>query len=711
MLTKANHYLQEYFGYDQFRQGQEEVIGYILDKKNTLAIMPTGSGKSLCYQIPGLTLPGTAVIISPLISLMKDQVDALQTLGVKASYINSSLSTAEQNERLQQLREQAYDFIFIAPERFDSNFFVHAIESIPLSFIAFDEAHCISQWGHDFRPSYRSVVQTVLSLRNKPTLVGLTATATEDVQLDIKQLLEVDDTNVVNTGFLRENLSFYIIKGQDRLKYIDRYIKNHQNEAGIIYAATRKQVDQLYQHFYKEGIPVQKYHAGLSEAERKEAQDVFIHEDIGLMIATNAFGMGIDKSNVRFVMHYALPKNIEAYYQEAGRAGRDGDPSDCILLFSGQDIVLQKYLIEQSDLEENKKTQEYQKLQAMVNYCHTDRCLQAYILDYFNDKIDVQDCGKCSNCIDDAAKVEKTKEAQMILSCVKRMGESFGAAMTAKVLKGSRDKKLLSFGFDRLTTYGLLKDQTEKEIVQFIHYLIAENYLSPGEGRFPILRLQPRALEVLKGTEKVWLKVEKVATREAEDYHVELFEALRRLRKKMADDQGVPPYVLFGDRTLKEMAKFLPESKSEMLELRGLGEKKYDQYGEAFLNEISNWKNANPGEAKESAPVQMNNAPTSSKKEPSYLTTYHLFQDLQSLEAVALQRGLAENTIIAHLFQAVKEDHPIDWSYFFNEDEEKAVLDAHSKLEEPRLKLIKEALPETFTYTLIRAVLIKNNQM
>ncbi|SER89364.1 ATP-dependent DNA helicase RecQ [Gracilibacillus ureilyticus] len=693
MLQEARNVLKTYFGYDDFRKGQVTVIEQTIEEKNSLAIMPTGGGKSICYQVPGLVTSGTTLVISPLISLMKDQVDALTSLGIAATYINSSLSNEEQRERLNALRQGRYKFIYVAPERFDSEGFLRTLDSITLSTIAFDEAHCISQWGHDFRPSYRTVVERVKQLSNLPTLIGLTATATDEVIRDLQQLLNVNDAQVVKTGFARDNLTFQIVKGQSRSAYIEDYVRLRKDEPGIIYAITRKQVDQLHFSLKEKGLNVSKYHAGMSELARKEAQNAFIQDDTTVMVATNAFGMGIDKSNVRYVIHYALPKNLESYYQEAGRAGRDGAPSDCILLFSGQDIHTQKYLIEQSEMVEDKKRQEYGKLQAMINYCHTDQCLQQYILDYFDDETDAEDCGKCSNCKDDTDKVDRTKEAQMVLSCVKRMGERFGASITAKVLKGSSDRKVKQFGFDRLSTYGLLSGYTEKELVQFIHFLVAENFLVSEEGRFPVLRLGKRAVDVLKGTAPVMMQVAKVEKKKSTDYDGTLFEKLRTLRKELADSHGVPPYVVFSDKSLTEMASMMPQSKSAMLLIHGVGEKKFEQFGEQFLEVIEEYVDGK------------------NDKRPSYLISYELFIEQKlEIKEISDKRGIAETTVFQHLMQAVKEGHELDWSRLISEELENEVLSAYEQAEEPGLKLLKETLPEEYTYEEIRAALIKNGK-
>lgn len=714
MLEKEHQLLQTYFGYETFRPGQEVTIQHVLERDNTLAVMPTGGGKSLCYQIPGLSLDGTAIIISPLISLMKDQVDALNALGISATYINSSLTPSEQQERLRNISNERYKFVYVAPERFESGAFMNVLHGIRLSLVAFDEAHCISQWGHDFRPSYRSIIPNLQQLSNIPVFVALTATATEDVINDIKGLLEINQ--VVNTGFERENLSFHIVKGKNKANYVRSFLKEHQGESGIIYTATRKQADALFDQLDRRGVSVAKYHAGVAEEERKAAQAAFIHDEKTVMVATNAFGMGIDKSNVRYVIHYAMPMNLESYYQEAGRAGRDGEPSDCILLFSPQDVQLQKFLIEQSMMDDEAKSNEYKKLQAMVNYCHTHSCLTSSILTYFDDTVKPEPCGRCSNCVERQEKVDITTEAQMILSCVKRMGERFGTGMTAKVLKGSKDKKIKDFGLTKISTYGLLSAYTERELTEWIQFLVAEQLLAIEEGKFPILKLNYNSVDVLKGKRTVEMFTAPMPTTSEEtDYHQDLFAELRKLRKQIADDNNVPPYILFTDATLKELSRYFPETKGEMLQIKGIGEKKFEQYGEPFLSVIQAWRKSHPDVKKK---VRINDAPPARPKpnkagddRPTHLISFKLFQSGKTLKEIAKRREMSEQTIERHIFKAAKEGYPIAWGIFFNEQEETAILAAREKTDEPRLKPLKEVLPEDYDYTKIKAVLVKNGIM
>ncbi|HEM8364112.1 TPA: DNA helicase RecQ [Enterococcus faecium] len=581
-----NDLLKQYFGYDEFRPGQKEIIQKVIDQENVLGIMPTGSGKSICYQLPALLLDGLTVVVSPLISLMKDQVDAANQLGIPATFINSSLDGYETARRFQEIDRQQYRLLYIAPERFIMPDFIQAMKRWNVRMIAIDEAHCISQWGHDFRPSYLQMANQLDQLPNRPVIVALTATATVQVAADIKRLLKIPENNHIQTGFERENLRFQVIKDQKKEQYLIEYLKINKNQSGIIYAATRKEVDRLYHLLKKFDFSVGRYHGGLNENERTEMQEAFLYDRLQLIVATNAFGMGINKSNVRFVIHYQIPGSLEAYYQEAGRAGRDGLSSEAILLFSPQDIQVQKFFIQQSQREEGQKQKEYEKLKAMTEYVYIESCLQQYILNYFGETS--SPCNRCGNCLDDREIVEVTTEAQMVLSCLKRMGENYGKQMLMKVLAGSKEQKLQALGFGHLSTYGLMKNQSQKETMQLIEYLISNGYLLTINGEYPVLKVTERGIQVLKGQESVYRKEPKKVQQLSDEETDTLFEVLRELRTDIASEAGVPPYVVFSDSTLKEMSRIRPSSRLEMLQIKGVGQSKLDKYGEAFLSRIKN---------------------------------------------------------------------------------------------------------------------------
>lgn len=587
MLQEAQKILKTYFGYSSFRTGQEEIIYQILQKQDTLGILPTGGGKSLCYQVPALLAEGVTIVISPLISLMKDQVDQLQQAGISATFLNSSIDAFEMEERVRDAIHGKYKLLYIAPERLETPNFRAVLERIPISIVAVDEAHCISQWGHDFRLSYRLIYQMIEGLRVKPTVVALTATATPIVMEDIREQLRIPRENTVVTGFKRENLTFSVVKGQEKRSFILKYIQDRPNQSGIIYAATRKEVDQLHEFLLQKGIKAGKYHAGLSEEERNHAQDQFIFEKIAVMVATNAFGMGIDASNVRFVIHHNLPKNMESYYQEAGRAGRDGERSECILLFTPYDIQLQKFLIEQSLLDESAKQIEYERLQKMTDYCHTELCLQRYIVEYFGDHYEEETCGTCQNCTDNREKIDITTEAQMIFSCIKRMDERFGKTLVAQVLKGSKNKRIIEMRLQKLSTYGLLKNRTEKDIANLIDFLIAEGYCKLTNSQYPTVGLTNKVVPVLKGEQKVYKKEQVI--RHLLDANDELFEILRTVRKEIADREKVPPYIVFSDSTLRDMCAKCPEDEAAMLSVKGVAETKLERYGREFLAAITEY--------------------------------------------------------------------------------------------------------------------------
>ncbi|WP_444314181.1 DNA helicase RecQ [Megamonas funiformis] len=586
MLNKARQVLQKFYGYEDFRPGQKKVVESLLNRNDTVAIMPTGAGKSICFQIPALLFEGVTLVISPLISLMKDQVDSLRQLGIAAVYINSSVSKAQLYKDLQDISAGFYKIIYIAPERLTSEYLPDSFKNLNISMVAVDEAHCLSQWGHDFRPSYRNILNFTNSLRIKPIISAFTATATPEVKIDIINLLGLKQPNVFVTGFDRPNLYFSVLRGEVKDKFVIDYVKKHQDEAGIIYVGTRKDVDALQVLLEIKGIKAGRYHAGMTDEERNQMQEDFLYDNLSVMVATNAFGMGIDKPNVRYVIHYNMPKNMEAYYQEAGRAGRDGLSGNCILLYSPQDTQLQKFLISKSTESEIRQQLEYKRLQSMVDYCHTPQCLRAFILHYFGE-FDVEEhCDNCSNCKLEGELIDITIDAQKVLSCVYRMHERFGVKMIAEVLKGSKSAKVKQFNFERLSTYGLMKERKLKDISDLILRLSAMQYLDITESQYPVVTLNELSWQVLRGQKKVWQKMVIVKKAKAKG---ELFEALRSLRKELATKEKLPPYMIFSDATLTQMATDKPTDLELMKNIRGVGEFKLQKYGEEFLTVIKSY--------------------------------------------------------------------------------------------------------------------------
>ncbi|TKC16309.1 DNA helicase RecQ [Robertmurraya kyonggiensis] len=703
MFEQAEQLLQSYFGYSSFRKGQEEAIRSVLAEKDTVCVMPTGGGKSICYQIPALVLPGTTIVISPLISLMKDQVDTLLQVGVPATYINSSITVQEANERMNDAMEGKYKLIYIAPERLESYDFIERLEGIEIPLVAVDEAHCISQWGHDFRPSYLHIQKLIDRLPNKPIVMALTATATPQVRADICKTLQIAEQNTIITGFARENLSFQVIKGQDRYAFLRNYVKKNEQEGGIIYAATRKVVDQLYEKLQKEGIAVGHYHAGMSDSDRHEEQEKFLQDETTVMVATSAFGMGIDKSNIRYCLHYQMPKNMESYYQEAGRAGRDGLDSECILLYSSQDVQVQRFLIDQS-ADERRIAGELEKLQSMIDYCHTESCLQSYILAYFGDS-DGEDCGRCGNCTDSRSTVDVTREAQMVLSCIIRMGQRFGKTAVAQVLTGSKNKKIIELRFDKLPTYGILNEMSTKDASEFIEFLISQDLIGVEQGAYPTIFVTPAGKNVLLGKQMVHRKeiieVVQVSTKDP------LFELLREVRKTIADQEKVPPFVIFSDAALKDMCVKLPLSPDEFLQVNGVGELKLEKYGEAFIQAILEFCEANP-ERKSEASVVTNAAPKKKKPEKnSHLETYQLFKEGLTVSEIAKKREMATSTIENHIMHCMDQGMDIKWTDIIPSAYVPLLEQAVETVGREKLKPIKEQLPKEVSYLMIKVFLDK----
>ncbi|UUC40392.1 DNA helicase RecQ [Clostridioides difficile] len=597
MNKKLLEILSKYYGYTSFRKGQESIINSILNEKDVLAIMPTGGGKSICYQIPALILDGMTIVISPLISLMKDQVDALKAMGISAAFINSSLSSKEFNEILNNIRKNNYKILYIAPERLDAQEFLELINNNNVSQVAIDEAHCVSQWGHDFRLSYRRISDFIKSLPKRPIVTAFTATASEEVRIDIINLLCLENPDYYITGFDRENLSINIVKSSSKNKYILDYIQNHKNESGIIYVATRKEVENIYNGLSKRNISVSKYHAGLSKNERSKNQEDFINDNVDIMVATNAFGMGIDKPNIRWVIHYNMPQSIENYYQEIGRAGRDGEKSECVLLFSPGDVHIQKYLIDIGVENPERKLFQHKKLQYMIDLVYSNSCYRKTILNYFGENY-MDNCNNCSNCLVEGEIVDKTIDAQKVISCVARMKRSYGVTTIVDVLRGSKNKKILQIGLNTLSTYNIMRDYSSEDLKNFINTLVSHGFLDLVEtlgngnrGSFPTIRLNEMSMKVLKGEVKVEFK-EIVMTKslEVED---ELYNVLRELRHSIASEERIAPYMVFGDGTLRAMSSSYPINKEEMLDISGVGEIKYQKYGRDFETVIKEYVEKN----------------------------------------------------------------------------------------------------------------------
>jgi ATP-dependent DNA helicase RecQ len=593
MEDKAIQVLKEYFGYCSFKTGQKLIIDKILSGHDVLGIMPTGAGKSLCFQIPALMLEGTTIVISPLISLMKDQVDTLNEMGIKAAFINSSQSLQEYREVIGNAQYGVYKLLYIAPERLETESFWELLSTMNISFVAVDEAHCVSEWGHDFRPSYTKIADMIGKLPKRPIVAAFTATATPQVKKDIEKLLVLKKPYVLVTGFDRENLYFEVNKPRDKFDFLINYLKKNSGSSGIIYCLTRKTVESVSERLNKKGISAARYHAGLKDSERTANQEAFIYDRAQVIVATNAFGMGIDKSNIRLIVHYNMPKTMENYYQEAGRAGRDGEKAECILLYSAADTVMNKFLIESSS-ENTDKANDYKKLQEMVDYCNTDSCLRRYILGYFGEQNLPPECDNCGNCTNDIESTNITLEAQKILSCIKRTGERFGSGIITDVLKGSNSARIKAMGFDKLTVYGVMKEYSKETIKEIISYLTSEGLIDIKGEKYPVLALNSKANSLLMKRDQLHIKrliaKEQPKTQKSGlniDYR--LYERLRQLRKEIAEKQKVPPFVVFSDATLNDMCVKLPATGEEMLAVSGVGKFKLEKYGSRFIELINGY--------------------------------------------------------------------------------------------------------------------------
>lgn len=596
--------LKQYFGYTSFRPGQHEVIQTLLEGRDCLAIMPTGAGKSICFQLPALMMPGVTLVISPLISLMKDQVDSLVNQEIPATYINSQCTFEEAKARFAAIRAGRVKLVYISPERLENEFFTSFMQSLPISMFIIDEAHCVSQWGHDFRPSYCAIKDWIATLPRRPVVGAFTATATEKVKEDMMTLLGLEKERIFIGGFDRPNLYFRVVRTNRKLDFALAYVQQHQEDSGIIYAATRKEVDRVYEELTRRGIRAGRYHAGLSDDVRRTMQDAFTYDRLQVIVATNAFGMGIDKSNVRYVIHYQMPKNIESYYQEAGRAGRDGAPGECILLFSRQDIMIQKFLIEQSVHDPQQQAVEFRLLNAMVRYCEGNHCLRHYILTYFGEHPSWQRCEKCGNCDQETVEEDMTEQVRSICLCVDELKGRFGMTMVCDILKGSQNAKVRRYGFENNSAFGMLGDFTLSEVRDMVRQCIDDGYLDQSDGKYPVVSLTADGRQALSGSRRIVQQkvvaadpVPELPKRQQkrragaidEDALRPLFDTLRAVRLELAKDEHIPPFVIFSDATLWDMAALKPDSLDAMSQIKGVGSFKLHKYGRQFVGAIQSY--------------------------------------------------------------------------------------------------------------------------
>jgi ATP-dependent DNA helicase RecQ len=686
--------LKKYFGYNEFRPHQRDIIQELCQGRDVLAILPTGSGKSLCYQLPALMLPGFAVIISPLISLMQDQVVSMNKSGIPAAFLNSSLRHEEVGELLYNLTK--YKLLFISPERFANVSFRAELSKVNVSFFAIDEAHCISQWGHSFRPEYRQLSLLKTEFPNCPVL-ALTATATPDVEKDIATQLVMKNPYIIKSSFDRPNLTIRINEKEDTTRQLQTFLNNHQDQSGIIYCSTRKGVESTHHELQRLGYNVGKYHAGLSDNDRANVQHAFIYDQLKLMVATVAFGMGIHKPDIRFVIHMDMPKNIEQYYQEIGRAGRDGLPSECLLLYGSQDLFTYRFFIDQLEqgLEKKELTR---KLNEMYSLCTSNICRRSEVLRYFGESFGHPVCKNCDNCLDDIELMDGKVIAQKILSCVFRTGQNFGANMVVDVLRGSKNQKVLEKGFDKLSTHNIMNEYSDQEIRYYMNSLIQMGYLQRTEGEYPIIQWTDRSNDAVKGN--VELKFRKKIFRDkgrsdsgTKEYDPILFENLRRLRLDISKKEGVPPFVVFSDRTLMEMASTLPQTRASFMVVNGVGPVKWIKYGENFLNAIlSHTPTQTPFKTK---------TPTKSNSEEKTLA---LFLEGKSIEYICEVREIGRATVYEHLATMITLGNDINIQKLVPEDKHQAIKQAMEKVGHEKLKPIKEILPEDYRYEDIRLV-------
>lgn len=692
-MEQLEEHLKKWFGYNSFRSSQKEIVTKILSQQDVVAILPTGAGKSICYQLPAMLMPGTAIVVSPLISLMQDQVDFLTKNRILAAYLNSSLSPMEVDLVLSNLND--HKLLYIAPERLADPSFVEKLKGMTISFFVIDEAHCISQWGHSFRPDYRQLFQLKKLFPDKP-IMALTATATPEVENDIISQLSFKSPYVIKSSFDRPNLTVRIMRKAEPYTQIKDFLAQHAQKSGIIYASTRKTVDTIHNSLTREGFNLGKYHAGMSEIERRTAQHDFVHDKTQLIVATVAFGMGIHKPDIRFIIHHDMPRTIEQYYQEIGRAGRDSLPAECLMLYNGQDLMIYDLFLKDCK-DEIERAHMESKTAAMYRLCQSLACRRKILLKYFGEETPYECCHSCDNCLDDEEKLDGSIIAQKILSCVYRLNQRFGIKYVIDILRGSKSAQILKNGHDRLSTYNIMREYPESEIRYYIDSLMMMGFLKSSGGEYPILQWTETSQQVIKGLQKVEFRKKIFKEKKHKEvsqhpYNKILFDQLRALRLELARKAELPPFAVFSDRSLYEMATFFPQDDHSFLTINGVGKVKLEQFGNQFLNLI-----------KQFCLEQGTHAP-SILITPSANESLALFQKGMSVEEIASARNFSVGTIISHLCKQAETGSPCDLSRIVNQTRQEAIDHIIDQLGVEKLKPIKEALPEDFSYDEIRCV-------
>jgi len=709
-MSTISEALQKYFGHTSFRPLQEEIITDVLEKKDVFVLMPTGAGKSLCYQLPAVFQTGVTIVISPLIALMKDQVDGLRENGIKAGFLNSSLSASNQQKVKLLLRSGKLSLLYIAPERLKADGFMKFLQQIPIALFAIDEAHCISEWGHDFRKDYRELKKLREVFPSIP-VIALTATATDRVQSDIVEQLQLRHAKTYKASFNRPNLHYIVLKKDDPIEQVIAYSKKREGESGIVYCQTRDRVEQVALALQQVGIKALPYHAGLQDDVRRDHQEQFIHDDVSVVVATIAFGMGIDKPNVRFIMHVDLPHNLERYYQETGRAGRDGLASECILLFSYADRETIKYFIDQKETE-SERAIAYTQLSQMVNFAQSKTCRRKILLGYFDESFSQNQCEACDNCLSHKDTFDGTILAQKILSCIYRLQGGFGINHVANILVGAKTKQISFYHHERLSTYAIVDDYSKNELKEHIGELIALGYIEQTIGKYPTLRLTPKSVAILKGEEKLLLtkpdQIEALSDLQInKEMNQQLFDELRRLRKRLADKKNLPPYMIFPDTTLTDMATYFPQSIEELSNIRGVGELKLQTYGKEFLRAIVAY--CEPRSIA-SQPIRKRRIHNQHSYSSSTNQTVALFRQGLSIEEIAKRREFVPSTIIKHLVRAYLQGEDVDIDKLVPEEKQPEIINAFHELGLDRLGPIKERLGESYSYgelEIVRAKLLR----